>query len=576
MKIILAKTAGFCMGVRRAVELALDAANKEQGPIYTFGPLIHNPQVLDLLKEKGISVLTEIPDRAAGTVIIRAHGVPPESRDALKKAGLNVIDATCPRVIKVQTIIRKHAREGYAIIIVGDEDHPEVVGLSGYAGKAGHVVDSMEKLEALPAFENAIIVAQTTQNIAFFEKVRQWAADSHPNYKVFGTICDSTQKRQDEIRRLSEEVDAVVVVGGHTSGNTQRLAEIARQTGKPAQAVETEAELDPDMLLSARSVALTAGASTPNWVTNRVYRSVESLSDTRHPGLKALVFKVQRLLLLTSIYVALGAGFLCYTCNKLQGITRHGPYILMSVLYILSMHLLNNLTGRADDRYKDPERARFHTSHQTCLTILALGAGTAGLITAWSLGWKKFVILLVMSAAGLLYNSRLIPAGKASRRVRSIRDIPGSKTVLISLAWGIVTALLPHLSEISHVRPGSIVVFAGVVGSVFVRTAFFDILDMQADRIVGRETIPILMGEKRTIALLKIICGGLLVLMVGSAAAGWITPLGFFLAICPVSLLAILTAYEHGRLMASNRLEFSVETHFLLAGIIALTWAGIA
>jgi 4-hydroxy-3-methylbut-2-enyl diphosphate reductase len=573
MKITIAKTAGFCMGVRRAVELALDAANKEPGPIYTFGPLIHNPQVLDLLHEKGISVLTEIPETATGTVIIRAHGVPPESRDALKQAGLNVIDATCPRVIKVQSIIQKHAREGYAIIIVGDEDHPEVVGLSGYAGEAGHVVDSMDELEALPVFENAIIVAQTTQNINFFEKVRQWAADSHPNYKVFRTICDSTQKRQDEIRRLAEDVDAVVVVGGHTSGNTQRLAEIARQTGKPAQAVETEAELDPDMLLPARSIALTAGASTPNWVTNRVYRSIENLSDTRHPGLKALFFKVQRLLMLTSIYVALGAGFLCYTCNKLQGITRHGPYILMSVLYILSMHLLNNLTGRADDRYKDPERARFHTRHQTGLTILALGAGAGGLITAWSLGLEQFIILLIMSAAGLLYNSRLIPEGRGDRRIRSIRDIPGSKTVLISLAWGIVTALLPHLSEIGRICPGSVVVFVGVVGSVFVRTAFFDILDMQADRIVGRETIPILMGEKKTIGLLKILSVGLLALMVASAATGWISSLGFFLTVCPVSLLSILTAYQHGRLLTSNRLEFFVETHFIMAGVIAMVWA---
>jgi len=573
MKIIIAKTAGFCMGVRRAVELALDAANNQPRPIYTYGPLIHNPQVLDLLKEKGISVLKDIPGKAAGTVIVRAHGVPPESRNALKQAGFRVIDATCPRVIKVQTIIRKHARKGYAIIIVGDEDHPEVIGLSGYAGNVCHVVDSLEKLEALPAFENAIIVAQTTQSIAFFEKVRRWAADNHSHYKIFETICDSTQRRQDEISHLAQDVDTVVVVGGHNSGNTQRLVQIARQTGKPVQAVETEAELDAGMLLSARSVALTAGASTPNWVTNRVYRTIENLSDTRHPGLKAFVFKIQRLLLLTSIYVSLGAGFLCFTCNKLQGITRHGPYILMSVLYVLSMHLLNNLTGRADDRYKDPERARFHTSHQTLLTLLALAAGAVGLITAWHLGWHLFLILLVMSAAGLLYNIKLLPASGGGHRYRSIRDIPGSKTVLIALAWGIVTALLPYLSEIGRWNPGSIVVFAGAVGMVFVRTAFFDILDMQADRIVGRETIPILLGEKRVITLLKWFCGILMILTMGAASIGWISSLGFFLAICPASLLAVLTAYEHGRLLASNRLEFLVETHFVLAGIIAMIWA---
>ena len=576
MKIIIAKTAGFCMGVRRAVEMALDAASKQPGPICTFGPLIHNPQVLDLLKEKGISTLDEIPDRAAGTVIIRAHGIPPESRDALEKAGFNVIDATCPRVIKVQTIIRKHAREGYGIIIIGDEDHPEVVGLLGYAGDAGHVANNLEALEALPNFEKAIIVAQTTQNTAFFEKVRKLATDRHPQYKVFETICDSTQKRQDEISRLARDVDAVVVVGGHTSGNTQRLAQIARQTGKPAQAVETEAELDSNMLLTARSVALTAGASTPNWVTNRVYRTIENLADTRHPGLKALALKTQRMLMLTSIYVAVGAGFLCYTCNKLQGITHHRPYILMSVLYVLSMHLLNHLTGRADDRYKDPERARFHTRHQTVLTTLALTAGAGGLLTAYNLGWKLFLLLLVMSAAGLLYNIKLIPFCREDRRYRSIRDIPGSKTVLISLAWGIVTALLPHMAAVGHWDPGSIVVFTGAVGLVFVRTAFFDILDMQADRIVGRETIPILMGENRVIALLKIFCGVIVLLLLGAGAMGWISSLGFFLSICQASLLAVLTAYEHGHLLPSNRLEFLVDTHFILAGTIALVWTALS
>jgi 4-hydroxy-3-methylbut-2-enyl diphosphate reductase len=576
LKIVIAKTAGFCMGVRRAVELALDASNKQQAPIFTFGPLIHNPQVLDMLNEKGISVLEKIPEKGTGTVIIRAHGVPPQSRKAIEAAGFNVIDATCPRVIKVQTIIKKHAQEGYAIIIIGDEDHPEVVGLLGYAGKTGHVVDGMEKLEALPTFERAIIVAQTTQNIALYEQVRKWAERNHPHYKVFETICDSTQKRQDEISRLAGAVDAVVVVGGHTSGNTQRLAQIARQTGKPAQAVETETELDAGMLLPARSVALTAGASTPNWVTNRVYRTIENLSDTRHPGLKTVAFKIQRMLLLTSIYVSLGAGFLCYTCNKLQGIHRHGPYLLMSMLYVLSMHLLNNLTGRAEDRYKDPERAKFHTSHQTGLTFLALTAGAAGLIVAYSLGWKLFLILLIMSAAGLLYNSKLLPDGRGNRRYQSIRDIPGSKTILISLAWGIVTALLPHIAEIGSWNPGSIVVFIGSVGVVFVRTAFFDILDMQADRIVGRETIPILMGEKRVLTLLKTLCVLLFILMLGSAASGWISSLGYFLSICPASLFLVLTLYEHGRLLPSNRLEFFVETHFILAGVISLVWTGLA
>ena len=231
MKITIAKTAGFCMGVRRAVDLALESANKQTPPIYTYGPLIHNPQVLELLAEKGVGVLDTIPPNGTGTVIVRAHGVPPEAKAKLKTAGFKVVDATCPRVIKVQTIIRKHARLGNATIIIGDENHPEVVGLLGYAGEQRFVVGSMADLKALPNLEKAIIVAQTTQNTTFFNSVKDWVQTHHPHYMVFDTICDSTQKRQDEITSLAKTADAVVVVGGHNSGNTQRLAELARQGG---------------------------------------------------------------------------------------------------------------------------------------------------------------------------------------------------------------------------------------------------------------------------------------------------------------------------------------------------------
>ncbi|HDI59670.1 MAG TPA: 4-hydroxy-3-methylbut-2-enyl diphosphate reductase, partial [Desulfobacteraceae bacterium] len=310
MKLVIAKTAGFCMGVRRAVEMVLSAPGRCEGPIYTYGPLIHNPQVLEMLREKGIFVLGQIPAQGTGTVLIRAHGVPPETRRQLEEAGFTVIDATCPRVIKVQSIIRKHAGQGYATLIVGDRDHPEVVGLLGYAGASGRVVSRMADLEALPAFERAIIVAQTTQNKNFFDAVRQWAAAHHPHYKVFDTICDSTARRQEEVRRLAEEADALVVVGGRSSGNTRRLAEIAAASGKPTVHVETEAELDADLLAGARSVAVTAGASTPNWIIKRVCRRLETLPVESGGTWSHFCYHLQQTLLRTNTYVAVGAGSL--------------------------------------------------------------------------------------------------------------------------------------------------------------------------------------------------------------------------------------------------------------------------
>jgi len=274
MEITIANTAGFCMGVRRAVEMALEAPRKHENPIFTFGPLIHNPQVLNLLQEKGISVMNEVPDHGSGTVLIRTHGVSPKTMEDLKKAGFNVIDATCPRVAKVQTIIHKHARQGYSSIIIGDQDHPEVVGLLGYAEENGYVVSNIEGLDSLPAFDKAIIVAQTTQNTFFYEEVKKWADRRAPFYKIFDTICDATAKRQAEVSSLAKSVDAVIVIGGHNSGNTQRLAEIARQSGKPAFHIETEAELDLKALASAQHIGITTGASTPDWIIQRVYSAL--------------------------------------------------------------------------------------------------------------------------------------------------------------------------------------------------------------------------------------------------------------------------------------------------------------
>ena len=162
------------MGVRRAVEMALDAPDKHINPIFTFGPLIHNKHVLNLLRERGISVLNNIPDPGSGTVLIRAHGVPPNTRQKLIKAGYEVLDATCPRVIKVQTIIKQHAAEGYASIIIGDKDHPEVIGLLGFTEEKGYVVGSIKDFDTLPEFNKAIIVAQTTQNTLFLEKIKNY------------------------------------------------------------------------------------------------------------------------------------------------------------------------------------------------------------------------------------------------------------------------------------------------------------------------------------------------------------------------------------------------------------------
>ncbi len=563
------------MGVRRAVDMVLDASNRNQGPICTYGPLIHNPQVLEILEEKGVSVINTIPEKGQGTVLIRAHGVPPEVKAGLNRAEFIVVDATCPRVIKVQTIIKKHAKQGFSVIIIGDDDHPEVIGLLGYAGEKGVVVNSLDDLKRLDAFDNAIIVAQTTQNITFFKQVKQWAGQNYPHYKIFNTICDSTQKRQDEVGTIAESVDAVIVVGGYNSGNTQRLVEIARQSGKPAYHIEKEAELNADALNTARNIGITAGASTPNWIIKKVYRKLEHFSFNRGQIWRRMIFPLQRSLLLTNIYVALGAGCLSYACTRLQGIEHSFSNTFIAFLYIMSMHTFNNLTLRKTDRYNDPDRAGFYEKNKTPLFTLAVVANIAGLVAAYTMGWFPFFLLFAMSVMGLLYNLRLVPKHYKIGRYKRLKDIPGSKTVLIAAGWGMMTSIFPALSINKLVNGATLWVFFWAFGIVFVRTAFFDILDMQGDRIMGKETIPILIGEDRTKRLLKMMLVALFFTLMIPSLLGSVSSLGFILGCFPIVMYLVIFSHEHGYLLPGLKFVFLVETHFILTGIIAYLWHAI-
>ncbi|MCG8472416.1 MAG: 4-hydroxy-3-methylbut-2-enyl diphosphate reductase [Desulfobacterales bacterium] len=573
MKIIIARTAGFCMGVRRAVDTVLDASNGKKRPICTYGPLIHNPQVLDLLKGKGIPAISDIPEKGEGTVVIRAHGVPPESKEALKGAGFSVVDSTCPRVIKVQRIIHRHAKKGYHAIIIGDRDHPEVIGLNGYAHGRGHVVETLDEVKKLPAFENAIIVAQTTQNVAFYDDVKKWASQTHPHYLTFDTICDSTEKRQADILSIAKNVDAVVVVGGKNSGNTQRLAELARESGKLTFHIEDVEELDMNRIKHLDSVAITAGASTPNWIISKVYRAIEtaSASQERLFGIPVAVIKMA--LMRSNVYLALAAASLAYACSVLQGIQNWLVPSAVAMLYVLSMHIFNHLTAISADRYNDPERADFYDRNKWALASFAFAGGGLGLLLAYSLGTFPFVVLLLMSLAGLSYNLPIIPNRLFKGKYKRLRDVPGSKTVLITAAWGVVTALLPALTSRHGFTISTLPALLLACGMVFSRTIFFDILDMQGDRIVGQETFPIILGDKKTAKILKNLLITLALMLPLSSLLGLISGLGYILWIYPAFLFGLMIAYQKRLILPGFQLEFLVESQLVLSGVIALFWS---
>jgi 4-hydroxy-3-methylbut-2-enyl diphosphate reductase len=569
MKLIIASTAGFCMGVRRAVEMALDSPSQHPAPIFTYGPLIHNPQVLKLFADKGVTVLEKIPKQGKGTVIIRAHGVPPAAKQQLKQAGFTVIDATCPRVVKVQSIIKSHNRKGYATIIIGDADHPEVVSLLGFAGDKGYVANSLKQLQGLPEYKKAVVVAQTTQNQGLFQQIGEWVAENRPNYHVYDTICDSTEKRQDEVQRIAQFVDAVIVVGGKNSGNTRRLAEIAKLTGKPAYHVETEEELNLEELTKMKTIGITAGASTPTWVIKGVIRAVEKMPYQRWLGWYTWARQFMRFLLLTNLYVALGAGCLSYAMMCLLDLSTQKSALAVAILYVLSMHALNHLTGRQEDKYNEPDREKFYTRFKSGLTVMALGAGAIGLMAAFRMGSVPFWTLLAMSLLGLSYNIRFLPVSVFPHlKFRRIHDLPGSKTFLIALAWGIVTTGVPFLAAGQAITVKFLIAIIWATCFVFARTAFFDILDMQGDRIVGKATLPLLLGTKQTFKLLKLLLVLLVFLLPIAGLTGLMPSLAFPLTLCPLLLLYIIVAHEKDNRLPGVRMAVAVESLFLLAGLI--------
>lgn len=279
-KVIVAKTAGFCMGVKRAVDMTLELIKKTNGPVYTYGPLIHNPQVIELLAKKGVIVLDKNILPEEGTVIIRTHGINPDIKKRFEESGVKIFDATCPFVKNVQRIIEEYSRQGYTIIIVGDKGHAEVDSYLGYANGKGMVVSSIDEVDNILRGQTSrdsrgqtsqnkggikgkiCVVAQTTQDKKRFNEIVDGVKGLAGEVRVFDTICNATSKRQEEAIVMSKKVDAMVVVGGRNSANTLRLAELCKSTGTQTYFIEKAEELNLDELVRYKTIGITAGAST--------------------------------------------------------------------------------------------------------------------------------------------------------------------------------------------------------------------------------------------------------------------------------------------------------------------------
>ncbi|KXB59989.1 4-hydroxy-3-methylbut-2-enyl diphosphate reductase [Lachnoanaerobaculum saburreum] len=280
MKVELAKSAGFCFGVEKAVNTVYEEAKKENEIVYTLGPIIHNEEVVKDMKKRGVEAvkMEELASLPKGTVIIRSHGVSRDVYNFVKQSGHRVVDATCPFVKKIHAIVSVQSGKGKTVVIIGNPDHPEVMGIKGWGDENTYAVENIEQFINLDLKkdEEIIIVAQTTFNHKKFQEIIDKISLLGYDVRCFNTICNATQERQAEAKKIASNVDAMIVIGDKKSSNTGKLVEICQEECKNTVFIQTLEDLNYDALLSVDSVGITAGASTPKHIIEEVQNIVRS------------------------------------------------------------------------------------------------------------------------------------------------------------------------------------------------------------------------------------------------------------------------------------------------------------
>ena len=273
MEVILSECLGFCYGVKRAIKIAEEHAD---GKSCTLGPIIHNPQMVERLKSKGVGTVDDLSAMKEGTIIIRSHGVGPQVYEEAKAKGLKVIDATCPHVKKAQLSAKELAQDGRQVVIVGEKNHPEVKSIFEWTGKRAVILETEADTKKFAPCPKLGIVSQTTVSGDNFVKTVAHLLGKSSDIRILRTICTATDQRQAAALELASKVDVMLVIGGRNSANTTRLAQLCEKKCKTYH-IETAQELSPEWLQKSNKVGITAGASTPDWIIGEVYKQCQRI-----------------------------------------------------------------------------------------------------------------------------------------------------------------------------------------------------------------------------------------------------------------------------------------------------------
>ena len=570
MKVVVAKTAGFCWGVKRAMDAVLEASSRGGSQVQTLGPLIHNPQALNLIEKRGVAVADSPDQVGSGTVVIRAHGIPIQDLRGLKERAANgeikIVNATCPEVAKVHSKIKKWSPKGYFTVILGSHGHAESVAHRSFAEHGSIIVSTQAEADALTPEQLAkvLIVAQTTFTVKDFHAISKSIQDRAGDCIVENTICEDTWMRQDEARELARTVDTVIVVGGKASSNTKHLAELAQHYGKPVQYVETASELDLSGFTGHETVGVLAGASTPTWLVDEVVEVLEEVGDA--PGKFAHFMSSA---FATPVVMAVGAALATLGVQKWLGLALGFRSPLITGSYVLAMYLLNPFLDPMGLGVKGPGRERFLVKNRAILLGIACVSLSVSIGTAAFLDWRALLIVVSASILGSTYKRGF----RLGNRLVSLSSLPGAKDVLVAAALSVVAVVMPNWVKGGHwdLHTFAAVVLVAALG--FSRTVIYDIRDMQNDQVLGRDTLPILMGKQAAKRVLIGLLSGILLVLIGLTLSSRAPRAVWEAGIMASALIYPLLYqwYYHERFNAGRpAFELRPEFSFYLLGLLVI------
>jgi 4-hydroxy-3-methylbut-2-enyl diphosphate reductase len=484
------------MGVRNAILRIVKEINASDGDIYVYGPLIHNPQTMEILDNRGLKTIKTLDDINGKDLAIRTHGIPVDEYRLISGSANRIINLTCPRVARVQSIIKKFSRQGYFTIIAGDADHAEVTGLKSYAENGHHVISRMEDIESVPDSGKCLLVSQTTFDRSLFYNFVSPLKEKFPDLIVIDTICDSTRDRLNDVTEgIRNGIDTLVVVGGKNSANTKRLAQIGAENGIKTIHVETDEDIREKELSGSERLMVTAGASTPGWIINNVLERIYDLKFKKSNFILKWVKLFLEFIVRTNILSAVSAFFLTLFAQTYSGSGTETAFPMVSLLYIFSMYTVNNYLDLRFLKYSNHYKYLVYKRIGKPLVVMSALSMAASIFLLIDRSLPVISVIIASYLVGFIYSTPLMKGLLKKINSGIITKIYDSK-IITGLGWMMITAVLPMYEN--HSSPArAVCVSAFIFTVIMLRHIALDLLAFQGDLILGRESLPVWIGVRK-------------------------------------------------------------------------------